>query len=151
MTQSAKDKGSDAQFDTLNRAGRIHGVACGRLAIDGFLIQSIHCIHSLHVFLVATFALFRLPGTQASIALAEAPNVDAITARCGACSSSRFLCRRCLFARSCSLWLFVAWITNSSPHPLLHNKHPAANPALITILNDGLVGLVFFAKLTGSN
>ena len=38
MTHSAKDKGSDAQFDALNRAGRIHGVACSRLAIDGFVI-----------------------------------------------------------------------------------------------------------------
>ena len=75
--------------------------------------------------------------------------VDAITARCGACSSSIFLFRRCLFARLYCLWLMVARIANSSPYLLLRTKHPPTIPALITFL--GLGGIVFSAKLTKTN
>ena len=94
-------------------------------------------------------ASFRLIGIQTSIALVATPILDAFTARCGACSSSRFLFRRYLFACRCCLWLTIACTTNSSPHPLLRNKHPAANPALITF--RGLWGIVIFAKLTRTN
>ena len=105
---------------------------------------------SLSVSLVATFALFRLR-IQASTAFAATPFIDAITAQCGACSKSIFFCRHCLFAYRYCLWLLVARIANSSPHPLLRNKHPAAILAFITFLDDGLLGLVIFAKLTGTN
>ena len=44
--------------------------------------------------LIATSASFRLLGIQAKMALVATPIVDAITARCGACSSSIFLFRR---------------------------------------------------------
>jgi hypothetical protein len=105
----------------------------------------------LRVSLVVTFALFRLSGVQAGIALAATPNVDAITARCGSCSSSRFPCRRCLFAHRYCLWFIIARIANSSPYYRIHRYHPPANPALVTFLNDGLVGMVIFAKLIGAN
>ncbi len=45
--------------------------------------------------------------------------------RCRACSSSLFFFRGCLFSRSCSLWLFVARLANSSPYFLLFSKHPS--------------------------
>jgi len=103
----------------------------------------------LRVSLVATLASCRLLWIQARIALVATPILDAFTARCGACSSSCFLFRRYLFARQYCLWLTIACIATSSPHPLLGNKHPAANPSLITFC--GLWGIVIFAKLTGIN
>ena len=74
---------------------------------------------------------------------------DARTARCGAFSSKIFLCLRCLFAYRYCLWLIVARIANSSPHPLLRNKHPAAILAIINFLF--LFGLVMFARITSFN
>jgi hypothetical protein len=91
--------------------------------------------------LVATSALFRLAGIRAISALATTPKVDAFTARCGACSLSRFLFRCCLFSCRCFLWLMVARNANSYNFKLL--VHPLANPTLITFL--GLDGLMFHA------
>ena len=100
----------------------------------------------LRVSLVATSASFRLPRIQASKALVATPMVVAITAWCGACSSSCFLFRRCLFVRCFCLWLLIACTANSSNYHLFRTKHPPAIPALITFL--GLGGIVFYAKLT---
>ena len=102
------------------------------------------------LLIVSCYSLFRrLPRKQTFIAFAGTPIGDARTARCGACFSSRFLCRRCLFAYRYCLWLIVARIAKSSPHPLppypllVHFEHPAAILAIINFLC--LFGLVMYA------
>ena len=109
-------------------------------------------VQSLLSAALANESEFGQDGIQARTALVGTPFVDSTTSRCGACSPSNFFCRNCLFSRSCCIWFLVTRRAGSSCLCLLvFLKYPPTNPAIITFLNDGLVGLVIFAKLTGIN
>ena len=92
---------------------------------------------------------------RTSFALVATLIIDAKTARCGACSSSRFLFRHCLCAYRYSLWLVVARIANYSHYPILRKKHPAAIPALIAFHGlfwqvRGGVPLIYHVRFDGT-